>query len=207
MTNPKELAAWMMRTAATRAGDPEMADRILVGAAEAKGNGAVISDCRTYRYVLWRSLSGAGLAGSVLWVMVNPSTADAWTDDATIRKVMGFSRRWGFAQARVVNLYALRSRNPKALLTHPEPVGPENDRYICLEASVADGIVLAWGNNADPARARDVRGLIRMNTEAGGEHPTRRERSTPIWHLGLTGPGQPKHPLMLGYDTIRKEID
>jgi len=160
------------------------------------GNGAVISDCKAYRYVLWRSLSGAGLAGSVLWVMVNPSTADGWADDATIRKVCGFSRRWGFAQARVVNLYALRSRNPKLLLTHPDPIGSENDEYIRLEASTADAIVLAWGNNAKPERAKAVQRIVEANAE-----------NTPVWHLGLTGPGQPKHPLMIGYNTMRKEID
>jgi hypothetical protein len=160
------------------------------------GNGAVISDCQTYRYVLWRSLSGAGLAGSVLWVAVNPSTATATENDATIRKVMGFSRRWGFAQARVVNLYALRSRDPKLLLTHPNPIGPENDKYIRVEASEADAVVLAWGNNAKPERAKSVQQAI----EVWAEHK-------PIWHLGLTGRGQPSHPLMLGYNTMRKEID
>lgn len=160
------------------------------------GNGAVISDCQTYRYVLWRSLSGAGLAGSVLWVCVNPSTADAWADDATIRKICGFSRRWGFSQARVVNLYALRSRDPKALLTHPDPIGPENNEYIGREAATAGAVVLAWGNNAKPERAKVVRQLI----EANAEH-------TAIWHLGLTKTGQPSHPLMLGYNTMRKEID
>lgn len=161
--------------------------------------GAVISDCGTYRYALWRTLApreSVDMGGVVLWVMVNPSTATATEDDATVRKVMGFSRRWGFGQARIVNLYALRSRDPKALLTHPNPIGPDNDHFIGTEAAAADAIVLAWGNNANHERAKAVRQFIEANVE-----------HTPIWHLGLTGKGQPSHPLMLGYDTPRVEID
>lgn len=165
--------------------------------------GAVISDCGTYRYALWRTLAPLDVGGTVLWVMVNPSRATATEDDATVRKVMGFSRRWGFGQARIVNLYALRSRDPKALLTHPDPIDPQNDKVICVEASVASAVVLAWGANAKAERAAEVRGLIRMNAEVREG----RERRTPTWHLGLTGSSQPKHPLMLGYDTPRVEAD
>lgn len=146
-----------------------------------------------YRYVLWRYLGGGGPAGTVLWVMLNPSTADAVLDDATIRKVMGFSRSWGFSTARVVNLYALRSRDPKALLAHADPVGPQNDAYLVREASLADGICLAWGANAKPDRAKWVTRLVLEN----------RAPHVRVWTLGRTLGGEPKHPLMLGYTTPR----
>lgn len=162
--------------------------------------GAVISDDQVYRYVLWRVLTplpGEKLAGTILWVCLNPSTADASRDDATLRKVCGFSRRWGFKQPRIVNLYALRSREPKALWKHLDPVGPENNNHICAEVGKADAIVFAWGGNAKADRAKLVEGLVSLSAQDG----------SPIWHLGLTESGQPKHPLMLGYDTVRKEID
>lgn len=161
-------------------------------------SGAILSPCETYRYVLWRVLEpqpGEPLAGTLLWVMLNPSTADATADDATIRKVCGFARRWGYREARVVNLYALRSRDPKALWKHQDPVGPENDDHLRWEATHADAVVLAWGANAGQLRAEEVRKIV-----------LRAADPAPVWHLGLTQNGHPKHPLMLGYDTLRSEI-
>ena len=163
-------------------------------------NGAEIDG--EYRYVLWRSIAplrGETLTGTVLWVMLNPSTADATENDATVRKVIGFSRRWGFANARIVNLFALRSRDPKALKTHPEPVGPRNDETIRNEASAADGIVLAWGANASELRARGRAAAVRSLLFSLPR------LALPAWNLGRTLDGQPKHPLMLSYNTPRRE--
>ena len=164
-------------------------------------NGAEIDG--EYRYALWRSIAplrGETLAGTVLWICLNPSTADATENDATVRKVIGFSRRWGFAHARIVNLFALRSRDPKALKTHPEPIGPRNDDRIINEVYGASAIVLAWGGTADQGpgqeRAADVRRDVKYLAS---------RRECPIWHLGLTKAGQPRHPLMLSYNTPRRE--
>lgn len=88
---------------------------------------AGISECGTYRYWLCREWS-PGL-DSLVWLMLNPSTADATQDDPTIRRCMGFARRWGYGGITVVNLYAYRATNPRDLLTAADPVGPENDRY------------------------------------------------------------------------------
>lgn len=152
--------------------------------------GAIIDG--EYRYLLWRELDEKERPRkSLLWIMLNPSTADAERDDATIRKVCGFSRRWGFNEVRITNLYALRSRDPKALKTHPEPIGPLNDEHLRYELSLTDNVVLAWGAHADVHRAKKVSDMARLAS------PSR------VWHLGLTGSGQPKHPLMLGYDTER----
>lgn len=75
--------------------------------------GAVISQDQLYRYLLWRRW---GTGPVVTWLMCNPSTADATVDDATIRKCTGFAKRWGFDGIHVINLFALRSRDPLALL-------------------------------------------------------------------------------------------
>jgi len=81
---------------------------------------AVLSDCGTYRYSLTRRWSPGPLLG---WVMLNPSRADALVDDPTIRRCVGFARRWGFAGIVVRNLYALRATDPRELSRHPAPVG------------------------------------------------------------------------------------
>ena len=76
-------------------------------------SGAVISQDQLYRYFLWRRW---GTGRVITWLMLNPSTADANTNDATIRKCIGFAKRWGYDGIHVLNLFALRSRDPLCLL-------------------------------------------------------------------------------------------
>lgn len=154
---------------------------------------AVLSPCGTYRYHLRREwLTGVGTA---CWVMLNPSTADAELDDATVRKVVGFSSRWGFAAAEIVNLYAFRARDPKDLRAAErsgvDVVGPENDRWIVDAAYDARLVIAGWGAHEalGSPRFRQVAGLL-------GERG--------VWCLGVSKSGQPRHPLMLGYDTERE---
>jgi hypothetical protein len=71
---------------------------------------ALLSPCENYRY--WLSRDWDDSLPIVTFIMMNPSTADATIDDATIRKCVGFAKAWGFGRIRVVNLFALRSRDP-----------------------------------------------------------------------------------------------
>lgn len=112
------------------------------------GNVAQFSPCAKYRYLLTRE--GLGGTGTCLFIMLNPSTADAMVDDATIRRCSGFAQRWGYARLEVANIYAYRSTDPRALRDLADPVGPENDQYIAEAVARADKVVCAWG--AHPAR-------------------------------------------------------
>lgn len=142
-----------------------------------RGN-AVMSACERFRYRLSRQW---GEGGTVCWVMLNPSTADAAQDDPTIRRCIGFSQAWGYGSLVVVNLFALRSTSPKALYASSDRVGPENDRHIADAATTADLVVCAWGNHgALGGRAFEVYRLL------------------PRPHyLRLTKAAQPEHPLYL----------
>jgi hypothetical protein len=149
---------------------------------------AVISECGTYRYLLTRQPpSGLDFAkpsyGTALFVMLNPSTADATVDDPTIRRCKAFSYAWGCAGIAVVNLYALRSPSPADLWMHADPVGPDNDMWLRTVAREHETVVFAWGANARPDRARAVYEIFK-----GGPH--RR-----IMCLGTTKDGSPRHPL------------
>ena len=139
-----------------------------------------------YRYLLDRTWSASAAVERVLWVMLNPSSADGHRDDPTIRRCVGFSARYGAAALTVVNLYALRSAVPAALWAHPDPVGPDNDEQLhhVLRAAAMEGwpVVCAWGVHGRSDRTRVVTDLIRT---AG---------CTPLV-LGLTSGGQPRHPL------------
>ena len=144
---------------------------------------AVISDCGRYRYLLRRSWDHA--KPRLLWVMLNPSTADAEVDDATIRSCTRLCRSWGYGSFEVVNLFGYRATDPAELAKAADPVGPRND--IVAEAAIerCDVAVCAWG--AHPmarTRARDMASLIRSARPAA-------------YCLGTTKAGAPKHPLYI----------
>ena len=154
---------------------------------------AVISDCGKYRYRLWRKWAETERV-PVLWIMLNPSTADANIDDPTIRRCIKFSQTWGYGSMWVGNLFAWRSTDPMALfgLSEHERIGPDNDRHLTAMAHESAQIICAWGDH-------------------GGAHPWinyRRDVFCPggRWHLGRTASHSPKHPLARGkafmpYDT------
>jgi hypothetical protein len=144
---------------------------------------AALSPDGLYRYYLSRRW---GPGNPAVFVMLNPSTADAEQDDPTIRRCIGFARTWGHDGLFVVNLYALRSTDAAALWTADDPVGPDNDawiRDIALAAQhVGAPVVAAWGAHARPDRVATVRALPGMHRLSG---------------LALTKDGQPRHPLYL----------
>ena len=142
---------------------------------------AVFSDCSRYRYLLTREWNSG--SGTCLFIMLNPSTADAARDDPTIRRCTNFSRAWGYRRLEVVNLFAGRATTPAALFRMNDPCGPENDAHIISAAARADATVVAWGNSgAMTGRDRAVLRLLH-------------ESSRPVLSLGVNRTGLPRHPL------------
>lgn len=149
---------------------------------------AVISDCGRYRYTLEREwMTGQGRC---LFLMLNPSTADARDDDPTIRRCIGFAQRWGHRTLAVGNLFAYRATDPAALSTVPPhvAVGPRNDEWLRWLAVRSALIVVAWGAHAAAGeRAREVLGDLLADRE--------------VFCLGTTASGAPRHPLYVKGDT------
>jgi hypothetical protein len=140
--------------------------------------GAVFSECRNYRYTLWRVWDEEIRPLNVIGL--NPSTADENVDDPTIRRCIGFARDWGFGGLVMTNLFALRSTDPKILSRVDDPVGARNDHHLML-AATAGAPLAAWG-----------------------AHPMAHERAVSVMEslshldvecLGLTKNGAPRHPL------------
>ena len=153
---------------------------------------AIISDCGRYRYTLERFIPSAR-GGVVLFIGVNPSTADASADDATVRKWCGFAGRWGFGHIAVGNLFAYRATDVRELAKVDDPNGPENDEHLRGLMAAADLVVPCWGSRDKlPDRLRHRIAYVRRMVGACGK---------PAKVLGLTASGDPKHPLMLGYST------
>ena len=145
------------------------------------GKTAAISDCGNYRFELTRSFdSGRGIC---VWIMLNPSTADAEIDDPTIRRCMRFTQDFGYRRMVVINLYAYRSKDPCDLKRVRNPVGKGNDRYLEQWIATADRVVVAWG------------GSVRCDDRADAVRQIAYENHTKLWCLGKTKNGAPRHPL------------
>lgn len=108
-----------------------------------ESNGAIFSDCRKYRYVLWRSWDES--KGKVMFIGLNPSTANESSNDPTIRRVISFAKEWGFGGVYMLNLFALVSPYPEDLKGCADPVG-ENDAYLLEYSKKADRIIYAYGS-------------------------------------------------------------
>ena len=151
-----------------------------------EGNGAELSDCGHYRYKLWRVWDAGGEL--CLFVMLNPSTADARNDDATIRRCIDYAKRWGYGGLLVGNLFAYRSTDPTVLQKVIDPIGPANDAALVELHQAATLTVAAWGNtgglrNRDRAVRRMLAGLscLRINRDGSPAHPVRLPKNlTPV---------------------------
>lgn len=142
--------------------------------------GAVFDASGAYRYRLTRTWDAAG--SPVVFIMLNPSTADALRDDPTIRRCVGFARQWGFGALEVVNLFAYRATAPRDLRAAAEPVGPENDQYLLRAARRGRCVVAAWGTSGCYMARDDA--VLRLLA-----------RTVDLYCLGATRCGCPRHPL------------
>jgi len=153
---------------------------------------AIFSPCGRYRYTLYRQWREG--TGRCVFVLLNPSTADEQQDDPTIRRCIGYARRWGFAELVVVNLFAWRSTDPTVLAILDDPVGPDNDKWIDDSIRMADRVVVGWGNRGK-LRGRGRAVLDRLQATL----------KFPVC-FRLTDEGQPVHPLYQLLDAVPVEV-
>lgn len=156
---------------------------------------AVISQCGNYRYSLTR-IWDEGLS-ICNFIMLNPSTANAQTDDPTIRKVVAYAKKWGFGGIMVTNLFAIRSSNRSRILYTADPIGPENDNYISTTARSYDPVICAWGTYGCYKNRSKV--VINMLQNVGVK----------LYKIELCKNGEPGHllflPLNLKYSIIQSK--
>ncbi|MDX1380209.1 MAG: DUF1643 domain-containing protein [Xanthomonadales bacterium] len=109
-----------------------------------RARGAVFSRSGEYRYALWRRWDRS--APWVLFIGLNPSTADAENNDPTIRRCIGFAREWQAGGVLVGNLFGWRSTDPRGLADATDPRGPGNRRWLARLAGAAGRVIACWGN-------------------------------------------------------------
>lgn len=147
--------------------------------------GADFSPCRTWRYKLWRQWDKEP---PVMFLMLNPSTADETKNDPTVERCQRYAEAWGHGGLIVTNLFAYRSTDPAKLKRCDDPIGPDNDTYLLRCAGEASRIVCAWGIHGS-LMGRDVE-VTRLLRNFGHE----------LHYLKLTAGGAPGHPLYLRKD-------
>ncbi len=143
---------------------------------------AIFSDCRLYRYALWRRWSHGEL---IAFVGLNPSTADETLNDPTIRRCIGFAKDWGYGGLAMLNIFAYRATDPMKMKSVADPVGPLDYQPIVAVAGMCPCVVTAWGVHGEHLE-RGQKVLHVLRTAAAR-----------VCHLGLTKQGMPKHPLYL----------
>jgi hypothetical protein len=146
-------------------------------------SGAQFSDCRTWRYALWRTWNEED--GHVMFIGLNPSTADENKDDPTVRRCIRFAKTWGFGGIHMLNIFAFRATKPSDLFNAKDPIGPENNRFLEMYHDPAGRTIACWG--------------------AYGSYGDRGEAVAAMLKgldcLGTTKDGHPRHPLYLKADT------
>jgi hypothetical protein len=156
---------------------------------------ATFSSDYRYRYTLGRVWDDS--LPVLVWVLLNPSTADADIDDQTIRKCTEFARRWGYGGITVVNLFAYRSTTPDALYSVDAPIGSDNDSTIIAACRGRD-VVCGWGTNGGLRQRADhvltlLRAIgvqpkcLRVNADGSPMHPLYVPYVTPLCNLAVPG--------------------
>jgi hypothetical protein len=152
---------------------------------------AIISECGLFRYRLERELQLSGIV--VAFFGVNPSEADSIVSDQTDMKWRGFGKLLGARKYIAGNPFAFRAKNVRNLALAIDPVGPFNDSHLGQIIDDADLLVPSWGDRSK------VPFSLRTHIDALAERIHRSGK--PVKVFGFTKGGDPKHPLMLGYDT------
>lgn len=147
--------------------------------------GAIISDCSKYRYQLWRIWDKT--KPFVMFIMLNPSTADSDIDDPTIRRCIGYAKSWGYGGVYVGNLYAYRATEPSVLREVDNSIGIDNEKHLKEMDSKCEKIICAWGNR----KGRPEHIFSNFNN---------------LHYLKLNADGTPAHPLYLKKDLKPKKF-
>lgn len=139
-------------------------------------NGASFSEDRKYRYALWRIWNRS--KPFVMFIGLNPSTANESTDDATIRRVKTIAANLGYGGVYMMNCFAYISTDPKGLITHTDK---DNDAFLKTVSTQTQDTIFAWGNFEVVKSTKRDKELKSMLPNAKALH--------------INKNGSPKHPL------------
>ena len=118
---------------------------------------------------------------ALMWIGLNPSTADENQLDPTLRRIQFFTAKEGYNTFYMTNLFAYRATKPEDMKVQADPVGADNDEWLVEIANKCKAVVFAWGVHGEfQDRQQHVEELLKPFTKLC---------------LGTTKAGCPKHPL------------
>jgi hypothetical protein len=156
------------------------------------GYPCVVSPCGLYRYTCYRIWKNHADPRLVMFLMLNPSQADADQLDPTLKRCVAFAQAWGFDGMCVCNLFAFRATLPADMKAAADPIGDDCDYWTLRCAEHCEMVVAGFGNDGSHLnRARAVRLLF----ESIGKQ---------LHYLKLNDDGSASHPLYLRADLTPK---
>lgn len=144
--------------------------------------GAILSSCKKHRLQLWREWDFN--LPKVLFIMLNPSTADHEQDDPTLRRCIDFAKQWGYGGLYIGNLYSLRAADPKTLVKVSKFNHRDNHKHIVSIAQQCQLVVCAWGNYPIIKKLGTPLNILKQLNQK-------------LHCIDLSKTGTPKHPLYL----------
>jgi hypothetical protein len=152
---------------------------------------AVFSACGRYRHRLDRDVQLFGVVAVLIGV--NPSTAGAQQNDHTVAKEIGFSKLHGWSRIIKVNVFDWIATDVRELAHVAQPASLQNHRFVSAAVDEADILVPCWGDRAKVPRV--------LHSEIQAMQALLRAQGKPTICFGRTAGGDPRHPLMLSYET------
>jgi len=153
--------------------------------------GAVVDHTRSYRFVLWRFWAASP---RVLFIGLNPSTANEYHDDPTVHRLLAFAAKWGYGGIYLCNVFSYRAKCPETL-SAVEAIHSANIPAIMMASKLTVMAIAAWGDGIEKVK----------NGKSVAEHIAK--LVAPSFCFGLTRRGNPKHPLYLSSDAQLVDYD
>ena len=147
---------------------------------------AHLSKCRKYRYTLHRTWDNS--KEKIVFIGVNPSTADETIDDATLTKCMNYAKAWGYGGLVMLNLFAYRATDPTVMKSARDPIGgSENDSFIkkYTDPKKISKVICAWGEHGKHLDRANL--VIKSHIHSDAK----------LYALKINKSGAPHHPLYL----------
>ncbi len=168
----------------------------------------LFSESRSYRWILKRELLSGNK--SVVFIGLNPSSANSFNNDMTLRRIINFCSKWDYKNIYIINLFGLISKSPVQLSKSNDPIGGNNDLITLKslkfwsEDSNCD-LWLGWGDKGQfKGRDQKVIKLIKKfsNIKSSGNY-----LSKSALCLGLSKKGNPRHPLYMPNSSVLRRFN
>jgi len=113
------------------------------------GRQCFLSECNLYRWILEIQITNN--QKELVFIGLNPSLSDHEFTDNTTKKIIKIASFNKYGKLKIINLFALISKNPENLKTHNDPVGFLNNQFIksslrYWSENIHCDLWLGWGN-------------------------------------------------------------